>query len=168
MSLALHAANTLLLFVALQWMTGAVWRSGFAAALFGLHPLHVESVAWISERKDVLSTFFFMLVLLAYQHYVRRPTWLRYGAVFVLLALGLMSKPMLVSTPLVLLLLDYWPLRRIAHRRVRGARDGGENGAFRKPTKHIMTMERRFNLRAQRTTRQRLRCTHPTSFGNWS
>ena len=112
-SLALHVANTLLLFVALRWMTGAVWRSGFTAALFGLHPLHVESVAWISERKDVLSTFFFMLVLLAYQQYARRPTWLRYGAVFLLLAAGLMSKPMLVTTPLVLLLLDYWPLRRM-------------------------------------------------------
>lgn len=111
-SLALHVANMLLLFAALRSMTGAVWRSGFAAALFGLHPLHVESVAWISERKDVLSTLFFMLVLLAYQHYARRPGWLRYATVFVLLALGLMCKPMLVTAPLVLLLLDYWPLGR--------------------------------------------------------
>ena len=91
-------------------MTGALWRSALVAALFGLHPLHVESVAWVSERKDVLSTLFFMLTLLAYHHYVQRPTMPRYAAVFVLLALGLMSKPMLVTVPFVLLLLDYWPL----------------------------------------------------------
>ena len=95
-------------------MTGAFWRSALVAALFGLHPLHVESVAWVSERKDVLSTLFFMLTLLAYHHYVRRPTILRYAAVFVLLALGLMSKPMLVTAPFVLLLLDYWPLGWVA------------------------------------------------------
>ena len=112
-SLVLHAANTLLLFLALRGMTGAVWRSGLAAALFGLHPLHVESVAWISERKDVLSTFFFLLMLLAYLMYSQRRTVPRYLAVFVLLALGLMSKPMLVTAPLVLLLLDYWPLGRM-------------------------------------------------------
>ena len=111
-NLALHAANTVLLFIALRRMTGAFWRSALVAALFGLHPLHVESVAWVSERKDVLSTLFFMLTLLAYHHYVQRPTILRYAAVFVLLALGLMSKPMLVTVPLVLLLLDYWPLGR--------------------------------------------------------
>src|SRR5208283_4005465 len=102
-----------LLFLALRLMTGALWRSALVAALFGLHPLHVESVAWISERKDVLSTLFFMLMLLAYHHYVRRPTVLRYAAVFVWLALGLMSKPMLVTAPFVLLLLDYWPLGRV-------------------------------------------------------
>jgi hypothetical protein len=113
-SLGLHAANTLLLFLVLRAMTGAVWRSGLAAALFGLHPLHVESVAWISERKDVLSTFFFLLMLLAYFKYSQRRTVPRYLAVFVLLALGLMSKPMLVTAPFVLLLLDYWPLGRTA------------------------------------------------------
>jgi len=112
-NLFLHALNTLLLFIALRRMTGAVWRSGFVAALFGLHPLHVESVAWISERKDVLSMFFFMLLLLAYHHYAQRRTLLRYGSVFLLLALGLMSKPMLVTAPFVLLLLDYWPLGRM-------------------------------------------------------
>jgi Tfp pilus assembly protein PilF len=112
-NLAIHAANTVLLFVALRRMTGAVWRSGLVAALFGLHPLHVESVAWISERKDVLSAFFFMLILLAYHHFAQRPTALRYAGVFLLLALGLMSKPMLVTVPFVLLLLDYWPLNRI-------------------------------------------------------
>jgi tetratricopeptide (TPR) repeat protein len=109
----LHAANTLLLFIALRRMTGAVWRSGLAAALFGLHPLHVESVAWISERKDVLSTFFFMLMLLAYHHYAQRRTAMRYIAVFALLLLGLLSKPMLVTAPFVLLLLDFWPLGRM-------------------------------------------------------
>ncbi len=111
-NLALHAANTVLLFIVLLRMTGALWRSALVAALFGLHPLHVESVAWISERKDVLSTLFFMLTLLAYCHYVRRPSILRYTAVFVWLGLGLMSKPMLVTAPFVLLLLDYWPLGR--------------------------------------------------------
>ena len=115
-NLLLHAANTLLLFIALRRMTGAVWRSGFAAALFGLHPLHVESVAWISERKDVLSTFFFMLMLLAYHYYAQRRTVLRYLAVFVLLLVGLMCKPMLVTAPFVLLLLDYWPLGRMTLR----------------------------------------------------
>ncbi len=124
-SLALHAANTLLLFIALRRMTGAVWRSGFAAALFGLHPLHVESVAWISERKDVLSTFFFMLLLLAYHHYAQRRSVLRYLTVFVLLLLGLLCKPMLVTAPFVLLLLDYWPLGRMA---VPGT-GSGEQGA---------------------------------------
>ena len=112
-NVALHAANTVLLFVALRWMTGAVWRSALVAALFGLHPLHVESVAWISQRKDVLSTFFFMLTLLAYHHYVHRPSIVRYCAVFMLLALGLMSKPMLVTVPFILLLLDFWPLGRM-------------------------------------------------------
>ena len=115
-NLALHAANTLLLFIVLGRMTGAFWRSALVAALFGLHPLHVESVAWISERKDVLSTLFFMLTLMAYYRYVQRPTLLRYAAVFMLLALGLMSKPMLVTAPFVLLLLDYWPLGRMSCR----------------------------------------------------
>ncbi len=112
-NLALHAANSVLLFLALRRMTGALWRSALVAALFGLHPLHVESVAWVSERKDVLSTLFFLCTLLAYHRYVQRPTVLRYTAVFVVLALGLMSKPMLVTAPCVLLLLDYWPLGRM-------------------------------------------------------
>jgi hypothetical protein len=121
----LHAANTLLLFIVLRRMTGAVWRSAIVAALFGLHPLHVESVAWVSERKDVLSTFFFLLMLLAYHQYSMRPTALRYASVFVLLLLGLMSKPMLVTAPFVLLLLDYWPLGRMGGQ---GA-DSAEQGA---------------------------------------
>lgn len=91
-----------------------VWRCAFAAALFGLHPLHVESVAWISERKDLLSAFFMIVALLAYARYVEKPSAGRYLAVAGLFVLGLMSKPMLVSLPFVLLILDYWPLRRIA------------------------------------------------------
>jgi tetratricopeptide (TPR) repeat protein len=111
-SLLFHVLNTLILFAVLQGMTGALWKSGFVAALFALHPLHVESVAWIAERKDVLSTFFFLLTLLAYERYARRPGWLSYGFVAVLFVLGLLSKPMVVTLPFVLLLLDFWPLRR--------------------------------------------------------
>ena len=112
MNLALHVVNTLLLFGVLHRMTGAAGRSAFVAALFGVHPLHVESVAWVAERKDVLSTLLWMLTLWAYVAYVRQPNWTRYLTVFVLLALGLMAKPMLVTLPFVLLLLDVWPLNR--------------------------------------------------------
>jgi tetratricopeptide (TPR) repeat protein len=151
-SVGFHLANTLLLLLLLQRMTGALWRSAFVAALFALHPLHVESVAWIAERKDVLSTFFFFLTLLAYERYVKeletrnpkpetnpksqtrnveslasdaslhstfRVSRITHHASFfyllalVLFALGLMSKPMLVTLPFVLLLLDYWPLQRL-------------------------------------------------------
>ena len=112
-NVALHSANTLLLFAVLVWMTRSPWRSAFVAALFALHPLHVESVAWVTERKDVLSTCFGMLALLAYVWYARRPSVRRYAAVFVLLALGLLAKPMLVTLPFVLLLLDFWPLGRL-------------------------------------------------------
>ncbi len=138
-SLLFHAANAILLFLLLNGLTGATWRSAFVAALFALHPLHVESVAWIAERKDVLSTFFFLLTLAAYARYadaikdrgaksppgpgrmakaepapVAPPTrpWLFYGLALLLYALGLLSKPMLVTTPFVLWLLDLWPLRR--------------------------------------------------------
>jgi tetratricopeptide (TPR) repeat protein len=112
-NLLLHLANTLLLFVALRRMTGAVWRSAMVAALFAVHPLHVESVAWVAERKDVLSTLFWMLTLLAYVRYCERPGLGRYLPVPLFLALGLMAKPMLVTLPCVLMLLDYWPLRRL-------------------------------------------------------
>ena len=111
-SLILHTLAVLLLFRVLRQMTGAVWPSGVTAALFAIHPLHVESVAWISERKDVLSAVFFLLMLDAYVRYVRAPSIRRYLPVPVLLGAGLMSKPMLVSAPFILLLLDYWPLRR--------------------------------------------------------
>jgi tetratricopeptide (TPR) repeat protein len=112
-SLILHTLNTLLLFLLLCRLTGLPGRSAFAAALFALHPLHVESVAWVAERKDVLSTFFWMLTLLAYARYVERPAWRRYSLVLVCFLLGLMAKPMLVTLPFVLLLLDYWPLGRM-------------------------------------------------------
>ena len=111
-NLVLHVANTLLLFVLLTKMTGAVGRSAFVAALFAVHPMHVESVAWVAERKDVLSTAFWLLTTWAYLVYTRKPQLLRYGLVLLLYALGLMSKPMLVTLPCTLLLLDVWPLRR--------------------------------------------------------
>jgi tetratricopeptide (TPR) repeat protein len=112
-NLMLHIANTLLLFVVLKWMTALPWHSGFVAALFALHPLHVESVAWVTERKDVLSTLFWMLTMLCYVWYVKRRGIGRYLLTLVLFMLGLMAKPMLVSLPLILLLLDYWPLGRL-------------------------------------------------------
>ncbi len=111
-NLFFHLLNTALLFLVLKGATGAFWRSAFVAALFALHPLHVESVAWISERKDVLSTLFWLLATGAYLYYVRQPRLWRYAAVVVFFALGLMAKPMLVTLPLVLLLMDYWPLGR--------------------------------------------------------
>ncbi|MCK4957994.1 MAG: glycosyltransferase family 39 protein, partial [Planctomycetes bacterium] len=111
-NLLLHIANTILLFLLLKWMTGSVWPSVFAAAAFALHPIHVESVAWIAERKDVLSTFFWMLTLWAYIRYARRAGVIRYLLVMAGLCLGLMAKPMVVTLPFVLLLLDYWPLGR--------------------------------------------------------
>ncbi len=112
-NVVLHAMNAVILFLVLMEMTASVWPSAFVAALFAVHPLHVESVAWISERKDVLSGLFFMLTLAAYLGYARRPFSLfRYLLVTALLALGLMAKPMLVTLPCVFLLLDYWPLRR--------------------------------------------------------
>lgn len=119
-SAALHALNGWLLFAALRALTGAYWRSLLVAGIFALHPLHVESVAWASERKDVLSALFFLLTLRAYASYARRrdrntPGWGRaYGLVLLAYALGLLSKPMLVTTPFVLLLLDVWPLRRLS------------------------------------------------------
>ena len=109
----LHSIAAILLFLTLQYMTGAFWRSAFVAAVFAIHPLRVESVAWIAERKDVLSGVCFMLTLLAYVHYVRAPSIGRYLFVAVVFAFSLMSKPMLVTLPFLLLLLDYWPLSRI-------------------------------------------------------
>jgi protein O-mannosyl-transferase len=134
-SLLLHLANTLLLFLWLKGLTKAVWRSAIVAAFFALHPLHIESVAWACERKDVLSTFFWMLGLMAYTHYaqsVAQDEWratsdatatspdtpypsLFYFAALFFFACGLMSKPMVVTLPCVLLLLDFWPLRRISN-----------------------------------------------------
>lgn len=107
-----HLANVLLLFTVLRRMTGRFWPSAMVAALFAVHPLHVESVAWVSERKDVLSTFFGLLALLAYEAYARRGGWLRYGLVLGAYCLSLLCKQMWVTLPFALLLLDYWPLER--------------------------------------------------------
>ncbi len=111
-NVALHAANTLLLFLILLEMTGGLWRSALVGALFAVHPLHVESVAWIAERKDVLSTFFGLLALWAYLAYTRRPSAKQYLAMTGFFILSLMAKPMLVTFPFLLLLLDVWPLKR--------------------------------------------------------
>src|SRR5688572_6422346 len=108
----LHLANTLLLFGLIASLTGAIGRSFFVAAVFAVHPIHVESVAWISERKDVLSAFFWLFAVWTYLIYVRRPRLPPYLALLGLFALALMSKPMAVTLPLVLLLIDIWPLRR--------------------------------------------------------
>src|SRR6202162_2488613 len=106
----LHAINAVLLFLLLQSATGFRWRSLMVAALFALHPINVESVAWASERKNVLSMLFFLLALYAYVWYGRRPALLRYAVVFFLFALALLSKPQVVAFPFLLWLLDYWPL----------------------------------------------------------
>jgi tetratricopeptide (TPR) repeat protein len=142
-SLIFHVANTVLLFLLLERLTSRPWPSGFVALLFGIHPMHVESVAWIAERKDVLSAFFFLLTLFAYTRYVElapaknnspssilhpRLRWMHYALSLVLFALGLMSKPMIVTLPFVLLLLDFWPLRRFEMPRTGtlGTSDSGE------------------------------------------
>ncbi len=109
----LHILNTLLLFYILKSMTGGLWQSAFVAALFALHPMHVESVVWVTERKDVLSTFFWLLTIGAYYRYVVNKTIWNYVLALLFFCLGLMSKPMLLTLPFVLLLLDYWPLKRI-------------------------------------------------------
>ena len=125
-NLAFHALNGVLLFLVLKRMTGAFWASGVVAALFAVHPLHVESVAWIAERKDVLSTFFWILTMWAYVEYTRRRCAGYYTAALAFFALGLMSKPMLVTLPFVLLLLDFWPLGRL---KLGGAEAIGLDGA---------------------------------------
>jgi tetratricopeptide (TPR) repeat protein len=111
-NLLFHLANVLLLFTIFKKMTGAIWQSAFVAAAFALHPLHVESVAWVAERKDVLSTFLLMLTILCYIRYAKNPKIFWYLSTLFIFALGLMAKPMLVTLPFVLLLLDYWPLNR--------------------------------------------------------
>jgi tetratricopeptide (TPR) repeat protein len=116
-SVLLHAANAVLLFLALRGLTGRLWASALAAALFGAHPLRVESVAWAAARKDLLAGLCWMLALGAWVRYARRPSAARYGAVLAALALGLMAKPTLVTLPFVLLLLDWWPLGRLRPRR---------------------------------------------------
>jgi tetratricopeptide (TPR) repeat protein len=112
-SVLLHGMNVILLFLLLKWATGRLGPSLFVAALFALHPMNVESVAWVAERKNVLCTMFFFLALWAYGWYSRKPGWQRYFAVAALFAAGLASKPMVITFPFVLLLLDYWPLARV-------------------------------------------------------
>ena len=126
-NVALHAANAVILFLLLRGMTAAVWRSALTAALFAVHPLHVESVAWITERKDVLSGLFGLLAIASYAWYARRPNVARYLLVATALSLGLMAKPMLVTWPLLFLLLDYWPLGRVQKGR-KGERERGRKG----------------------------------------
>lgn len=140
-NLLLHLANTLLLFSVLLQMTKAPWRSLFVAGAFALHPMHVESVAWIAERKDVLSTLFWMLTMIAYLRYVRRPAVSRYLLTLILFILGLMAKPMLVTLPFVLLLLDYWPLERMRitnHREDIGLDDANANNIPQKPIGYLI------------------------------
>lgn len=111
-NILLHIANSLLVFWVLRRMTGAFWKSALVAAIFAVHPLRVESVAWITERKDVLSAFFWLATIWAYVHYTARTTVLRYLLVLLLYVMGMLAKPMLVTLPLILFLLDYWPLHR--------------------------------------------------------
>jgi hypothetical protein len=112
-NVVIHIFNTILLFLLFNKLTGALWRSAFVAALFAIHPINVESVAWIAERKNVLSTFFLISTILFYVRYVKSPDCKKYLPVLICFALGLMSKSMLVTLPFVLLLLDYWPLNRM-------------------------------------------------------
>ena len=127
-NVVLHTAAVVLLFLVLRQMTStsaastSIWRSAFVTAIFAIHPLRAESVVWIEERKDVLSGLFFMLTLAAYLHYTRKPSIWRYMTMSILFACGLLSKPMLVTTPFILLLLDYWPLNRSQRSEVRGQR----------------------------------------------
>ena len=132
-NLFFHVMSSLLLFLILDRMTRNTWRSAMVAFLFSLHPLHVESVAWVAERKDVLSAFFWMLTMGAYAFYVEKPTAGRYLAALIFFALGLLSKPMLVTLPFVLLLLDYWPLKR-----------------FQPAEMHVDTAPRRLSITKQR------------------
>ncbi|HEY6991876.1 MAG TPA: hypothetical protein VH369_26020, partial [Bryobacteraceae bacterium] len=110
-NILLHTVNAALLFFVLVWFTGERWRGAFVAALFAVHPLNVESVAWIAERKDLLATFFFLLTFLAYGQYLERRGVAPYLFFLLVFALGLMASPVIIALPLVLLLVDYWPLR---------------------------------------------------------
>lgn len=142
-----HMANCILLFVSLRRMTGALWRSALVAVLFAVHPINVESVAWVAERKNVLSTFFWMLSVLAYCYYVRRTTIYRYLMVCAVFTLGLLAKPMLVTLPFVLLLLDFWPLQRFAFMTAKGdnhksAPNGTKAMAVCREAAHCLVLEK--------------------------
>ena len=115
-SLLLHIANILLLFWVLKRLTGSAWPSAFVAVVFAVHPLQVESVAWVSERKNVLSALLWILTIAAYTRYAERPGISRYSLVVLTFSLGLMAKPVVVTLPCVLLVLDYWPLQRLQSR----------------------------------------------------
>lgn len=144
-NLFLHVANALLLFIILNSTTGSLWKSAFVAAIFALHPINVESVSWASERKNVLSTFFWMLTILTYVRYAERSSFYRYLLILFVFVLGLMSKPMLVTLPFVLLLLDYWPLCRFKlaqcddHIQVAGQSD---NFSFQKFSVFYLVLEK--------------------------
>jgi len=127
-----HVANTVLLFGVLSRMTGAPGRSLVVAALFAVHPLHVESVAWVAERKDVLSTFFGLLTLAAYVRYAEWPRLRRYLPVALAFALSLLAKPMWVTLPFLLLVLDWWPLRRVEGSSLAAAAEGRRPGRRRR------------------------------------
>ena len=129
-NVVLHNIGAVLLFLVFRGMTGCIWRSAFIAAIFAIHPMRVESVAWVAERKDVLSGVFFMLTLGAYLHYTRVPSLSRYVMMSIFLACGLMSKATFVTVPLVLLLLDYWPLNRSQRSEVRSQKS--ENATWRR------------------------------------
>jgi tetratricopeptide (TPR) repeat protein len=130
-SVVIHTVNSVLLFWVLLRMTKATWASGFVAAVFAVHPVHVESVAWAAERKDVLSGLFWILTMLAYVRYAERPNFKRYSLVLLAFAMGIMSKPMVVTLPFVLLLLDWWPLERIGV-------SGGQSPPYTSSAKQIL------------------------------
>jgi len=137
-SVLLHCANVVLVFLLLWWSTRRAGPSFLVAAVFALHPINAESVAWVAERKNVLSTTFFLLTLAAYGAYARKPDWKRYVGVFALFACGLASKPMIVTLPFVLLLLDYWPLNRIAGLNSRPNSDHDLEAAQQSPGKLVL------------------------------
>jgi protein O-mannosyl-transferase len=124
----IHILNTLLLFMVLRRMTNDLWKSSFVAALFALHPLHVESVAWVSERKDVLCAFFWFLCMWSYDSYAKKPCFSRYMPILLFFSMGVMSKPMIVSLPFSLLLLDYWPLERFSNTKSHISQNGCKKG----------------------------------------
>ena len=126
-NLIFHVLNTLLLFGVMRRMTGDIWRCGLVAALFAVHPVHVESVAWVAERKDLLFAFFWLLTMWSYQYYVKQPCIMRYLPILLLFSAGLMSKPMIVTLPFVLMLIDFWPLRRLQLKKS-GPSDAGSPG----------------------------------------
>jgi len=145
-NLVLHILNSLLLFLVFKQMTGALWRSAFVAALFALHPINVESVAWVAERKNVLSTFFWMLTMLAYVRYSRRLGLWRYLLTLFMFLLGLMCKPILITLPFVFLLLDYWPLGRLRFKQDKiysnGAKDESKKLGFQRSPSLFLVLEK--------------------------